>query len=367
MNIKFARKKNVLGCALSVLIAMALLVQAPGAVTTQSQTFCSSILPPGPGPALSNYASLDGLVGISLLILLTMSVIAGIVYVIGSSFRINSLVRFSKQEVGEIILTAIIVLIFIGTFAIGGAFKPPKIITITGAYNENVFIYDCGYLANSSISLIPLYFDVLIGQDMINLLSSLKITVMPEDFGFSDTPLSGYSVAASATGVVLNFSVVLTGLLVATAVLLGIFYALLPIFLFAGIILRTLPFTRAAGGAFLGLFIAFYIFFPNILHFTLTTLPTPPLILTPPSNVLNGILSNITNFVNIISTFGAILSSTLSPTALLSTVIGILVDNIYAAFAAIISLILSFDFMETMGDLLGSPSLQSGNTLKRLL
>ena len=40
---------------------------------------------------------------------------------------------------------------------------------------------------------------------------------------------------------------------------------------------------------------------------------------------------------------------------------------ILTIFVLIISLIVSYDFMELMGDALGAPSLSSSNTLKRVL
>jgi hypothetical protein len=48
----------------------------------------------------------------------------------------------------------------------------------------------------------------------------------------------------------------------------------------------------------------------------------------------------------------------------MQTVIG---TGLEVLFALVISFIISFDFMEAVGDLLGAPSLKSSNTLKKII
>ena len=353
-----------------VLVAILLLIVlvVPRATAQTSQAFCTAMIN-GPGAALSNYATLDKLVGISVLIMLAMAMVAAIAYMLGYSFRVGKLVSFGKQEIGEIVVTALIVLIFIGTFAMGGAFTPPKITTSSGAYSTAIFVSDCEGLANASLSLIPVYISVMVAQDLISVISSLTIKIEPEFFGGSFSPFAGYATVNNSIGILLNLSGAIAGLLIGMAVLMAVFYAILPFFLFAGIVLRTLPFTRAAGGAFLGLFAAFYIFFPILLHFMLATLPPSAAALGTSnfSSIFGGASGFASSPGSAFGTFISVTSGVLSPTTLLSTVVGILVANFYAVFALIFALIISFDFMEAMGDLLGSPSLSSRNTLNRLL
>ena len=353
------------GAVAAVALLLLMLLANTAGASSLSQSFCQSVIPSG-NSVLSTYASLKGLVGLSLIIMLTMGFLAGLAFMLGYVFRIDRLARFGIAEVGEILVTALVVLVFLGSFT---AFSPPKLLTGSGAYNSGIFMSDCEGLANASLGLVPVYIDIAVSQDVITLVSSLKIEVEPEYFGGSIMPLSGYSVVTQAIGLFFNLSGALAGLLIGVAILMGVFYAVLPFFLFAGIVLRTLPVTRAAGGAFLGLFMAFYIFFPILLHFMLAVLPASALPFTPPSvgGFFQGSVNVIYNIGGELANFFSIISNSFNPTALLSVLIGILVDNFYAVIGLIIAFIISFDMMEAMGDLLGAPSLSSRNTLNRLL
>ena len=253
-----ARKAALIAIALLALLA----VHTPSAQATNFCTGSSTnagVIPQPGTTLLSNTGSLNTILGLSLLIMLMMAAISGLLYAIGYSFRINGLVRASKQEFGEIAVTALIVFVLVGTFYVtaGLANTPPALIAGTGAYSRGVFVDDCNQLSSYALLLFEYSFDLGTVQDFTILVSSITVSLQPDNFGPIFTPLAGLYSSVHAIGLLFIFAGVMGGLLLAIGVALGIFYAIMPIFLFAGIILRTLPWTRAAGGSFLGLFIGF--------------------------------------------------------------------------------------------------------------
>ncbi len=362
MNFGLARVA-VLAVAMFTVLAIA----SPTAAATG--TFCSAAIPPTSQTPLGNYSSLSGILGISLLIMLVMALIVAAVYMIGYSARINKLVNFSKQEIGEIFVTVLVVLIFVGSFAATASFAPPTIISGTGAYNSQIFVDDCNLLTSPAIQLFTYYIDIAVSQDVQSLIGSLTINIMPYDFGVSFSPFAGLGTANAPVGLLLTGIGGLAGLLVAVSVVLGVFYSIMPLFLFAGIILRTLPWTRAAGGAFLGMFIAFYMVFPILLHFMLVAAPSttsngvPQL---PLSGVSSSLLGNASNFGAIFALVSSFVT-VFDPVQLVLFLIGLFAENFYAVFCIVFSFIIAFDFMEMAGDFLGAPSLSSGKSLKGLL
>ncbi|MEM3876738.1 MAG: hypothetical protein QXP24_03390, partial [Candidatus Micrarchaeaceae archaeon] len=129
-------------------------------------------------------------------------------------------------------------------------------------------------------------------------------------------------------------------------------------------ILRTIPWTRAAGGAFLGLFIAFYLMFPILLYFMLQASPSSSVL--PVINT-NSFLKSPNSFISSTGTFLTTVLQMISFDIVTPFINVIVEPMIFTIFVLIISLIISYDFMELMGDVLGAPSLSSSNTLKRVL
>ncbi len=363
MNIGFAKV-----AVLTVVMFTILAVSSPTADYTSS--FCSAAIPLTSLTPLGNYTSLSGILGISLLILLVMALIAALIYMIGYSAKVNKLVNFSKQEFGEIFVTVLVVLIFVGSFATASSFTAPKILSAAGAYNYNVFFNDCSILTTPAVQIFSYYIDLAVAQDIQALISSLKISIMPYNFGVTFSPFAGLSTANAPISMLLSALGGLAGLLIAVSIILGVFYAIMPLFLFAGIILRTLPWTRAAGGAFLGMFIAFYMVFPILLHFMLAAASASAIPNVPPGTPLSSFSSDILGNASNFGVIFAIMSSFLSvfdPAQLLLFLVGLFAQNFYAVFCVLFSFIISFDFMEAAGDLLGAPSLNSKQSLNKLL
>lgn len=355
-------------------LALLITLLMPSAHAFDATAFCNSIIPSS-SPGLTSFSTLDSLIGISLIIMLAMALVAGIAYMLGYSLSIDGLIEFSKEEFGEIVITIIVVFILVGTFSVTSTLTPPKLITNTGAYSRNVFINDCSELSSSSIALVPTFVDIAISQEALSLISSLKISIKPNDFGFSFSPLQGYGLVGNEVGNLMTMSALFAGMMIGVAALLGVFYAIMPFFLFIGIILRTLPFSRPAGGALLGLFAGFFIVFPILLYFMLSSFgPTVSAgslcyVFICSQSGVNGITAGIGG--NITGALGSIVASTslalLSPSVFIQAMLGLITADVFALFAIIFSFIVSYDFMEAVGDILGAPSLRSGNTLKRLL
>ena len=425
-----------------------------------------------------NSGAAQSILAVSLLIMIVMSFAIAIIYSIGYAFRLDKLLRFAKSEIGEIILTLLIVLLFIGTFTITSASIGTKnfFAAGSGVLNNNVFISDCSMLAQESFDLIGPMFGYGWQSVLLTMVGSLTIRLMPNYMGISFRPLAGIS----ALSPLINTFIFGTGgfimILMGVAVFIVIIYALFPLFLYLGIILRTLPWTRPAGGAFLGMFMAFYIMFPLLIYFLLVSyvpyLGTPGLsvqlntvnqgthdtitatclssqdgcqiqagpaqssgttkydyklvkqgtgtvsddsyissqkpgcygvvaidtdtgkyasqvitvnpVSAPCQSAVSysglvGTLSgqagsfNPTAYTSILSSASSDLNPYASapagsPSGLLNGFIYNQLEPVmYSLFSVALSLIISFDFMEAMGDVLGAPSLRSQNMLKRVL
>ena len=200
-------------------------------------------------------------------------------------------------------------------------------------------------------------------QDYYSIISHTKVDLAPNYFGYTFYPYVGLTVVNQIIKMMMEFIGVIIGLFFGLSVFLAIIYGLFPIFLYVGIVLRTIPWTRAAGGAFIGLFIGFYILLPLLLGFatsvSFSTISVSAfdssIFSISPSSLLNplGSLLTLVNFT--------------SGNILISFIEGVVAPCIYVIIGVVISIILSLDFAETMGDYLGAPSLSSSKALKGLV
>ncbi len=340
---------------------MLLFVHSPSA---QISTFCGAVIPTSSN-FFGNASAISSIFAISLVIMLLMAGISAMLWALGYSFRMNGLIRASRQELGEIAITMLVVFIFVGAFSAVSSLAtgPPSLLSGTGAYSASVFMDDCNQLVNHAQVLFQYSFDIGFINDLTLFASSLTIDLHPDGLGISFSPLSGYATATKVVGLLFIFTGVMAGLLLGVGVALGIFYVLMPIFLFAGIILRTLPWTRPAGGAFLGLFVGFYIVFPILLHFLLFN--SPPFAAAPP--VLGGSIWNFLANPGATFTLSAGLLQIIDPAFSTQIIITILIPALYATFSFAFSFIISFDFAEAAGAFLGSPTLRTSQALNKLL
>ena len=225
-------------------------------------------------PAIAAYSSYSGLISLALLIVMMMFILMGLLYGLGMAFRYDTLKNFVRTEYIEGFVS-IMIIVFIGA---GIAAFNGSISFITGLFS----LFSGGSIATSPLGLytslcnnifsnmivpgIVNYVWVLANQIMISVISGFTINLAPGHFGITFVPFAGFALVNQliwTEQAITMFMITTGGVMI---VMLFLIYYLFPIFLFVGVALRTFPWTRAAGGAFISLFIAFYIFFPAIMY-----------------------------------------------------------------------------------------------------
>ena len=338
----------------------------PGATTAptlENAAFCSGLF-----PTTGTTAGIpSGMIGTAVLIMLVMSAIMGMLYGIGFAFNISKLTQFSKIEFGEMAVTFILIGIFIGSIS---ATSPSGLLHIGPSTVSSTFIGSCQILSNNAISVLSnLLTYYLPASQVLSLFENFKVELLPLEFGFSFNPFVGYTLESHAINELFGFSTLMMMIFLGLVIFLGVIYNLFPLFLYLGIVLRTVPFTRAAGGAFIGLFVGFYIFFPFMFYALASSIPTTSQFFSYNGfvTVLNAI-SSATGISSIISVFTSMLTAVLNPFGIVNYLIeNTVVPFFYILLSLILSLMLSFEFAELIGDFLGAPSLNSKNTLRKII
>ncbi|MCW6159734.1 MAG: hypothetical protein LVQ95_01435 [Candidatus Micrarchaeales archaeon] len=356
--------------AMLVLLLVPLLSMVTGAQTVQqsaAQIYCANVITPQ-SPINAN------IVGDIIPILLTMTAIIALVYLFGYTFRIDKLLRFGKTEFGELIVTGIVVSAFIG-----------GIFAVSNPNNYyNAFNTDCQQLYTNFYIMLGEFRGILLSNFVISFISSTSFELDKNYWGIKDAaPLVGLSyISTVLLSTLTNVAFGIAGLQLAITLVLAIFFTLLPLFFYAGIIFRTFPWTRAVGGAFLGLFAAFYIAFPGLMSVMLVTYCQGAG--TPGGCTLPAAIGGA-NYIG--NQLGSVPSSSLSPlgdfsvfksyfsgwdfSALFfqfsSTISNVIAPSLSNIIAILVAFLISYDLMEALGDLLGSPSLSSSTTFRRLL
>lgn len=314
----------------------------------------------------------------SLLIMLIMLLITSVLYMLSYVLNLDLLKNLAKAEMGEVIITVIIIFVFFGffNFATAGTAGYAKV-------GRGLYVDDCTYISNTSIALFVPFLFVNFIRWLSELITSLQITIEPAFFGFSFSPLTGYNLFDTVLGILDDMTGAIIVVLLGTLLLLGLIFALFPLFLYAGIILRTLPWTRAAGGAFLGLFVGFYIVFPLLLHVFLSGYAAGqiPISSSLTENAVSGFAQTsdmqntgstyLSTTLNFFSTEAKQLYNSIGTSVTLGLINGyiyyVLEPAALALFAVIISFMVSFEFAELTGDLLGAPSLSTSGIFNKVL
>ncbi|MDE1810965.1 MAG: hypothetical protein KGH66_02915, partial [Candidatus Micrarchaeota archaeon] len=109
-----------------------------------------SIIDPARSIINVNNSAAQSLLSVSLVIMLIFSMLAAAAYGMGYAFHFDRLTKFARSEMNEIIITILVVLIFVGTFAVGNSVIGPNshLFAAGGGkiLNNNVFISDCSLL-----------------------------------------------------------------------------------------------------------------------------------------------------------------------------------------------------------------------------
>ncbi|MCL5679944.1 MAG: hypothetical protein M1465_01200 [Candidatus Marsarchaeota archaeon] len=356
-----ARHLSVIAMLLIMLAFLPGYAHAAGSgYSNESASFCSGIIQKTTTITSGNLLSSSTFV-ISIGLVALMFAIVGFTYAIGYAFGIGPLLNFSKTELGEIGITLIIIIVLLGTMAaITGGTSPGRIFSNYNFYG--IFNKDCYVMTLTALNTTSDFRGIAITQDIFSLMSSTKVSIDPNYFGFSMFPFVGLTVINQIIKMMMEFTGIIIALFFGISIFLAIIYGLFPIFLYVGIVLRTIPWTRAAGGAFLGLFIGFYILLPLLIGFVATA----SFVSLPPVSFPATSLFTISSVLNPIASLTG-LASLVNSNMIILFIEGVVAPSIYVIIGVVISIILSLDFAETMGDYLGAPSLSSSHALKGLV
>jgi len=323
--------------------------------------------------ALSDASTYKGLIGYSMLIILSVLMIVAFLYAIGIAFKINRLISFSKNEILENVLNFILILFVAGGIAgIDGVvigisqFSASAVSTTQTSITSTSSLYQstCEHYYGDAIGEVGNLVSLALTIFEFNIFSLFQIEYMPNGFGASFKPFVWLSLLSKMAS---SFSlpiVAITGIELTNVYLLAIIYYIFPLFLYLGILFRTFPWTRAIGGALLGLFISFYVFYPALIY-AISSLTTSA---NMKASAQTAIESNA-------ATLQGSLTTSINPGLSASSAFSSLIIE-YAKTIAIggintigilISLVICFDLIEAFGDLLGAPSLTHGGVLKKVI
>jgi len=366
---------------LLVILAAIILVRTSYAQTQTLPDPCNSLYQgelPSTFGALSNASTYKGLIGYSMLVILSVLMIVAFLYAIGMAFKINRLISFSKNEILENVLNFILILFVAGGIAgidgvvIGIAqFSASAVSTNQQSITSTSSLYysACEYYYGDAIgeigNLIPLALTVF----MFNIASSFQFNFMPNGFGASLRPFAWLGLLSKMVGSFSMPIVAITGIELINVYLLAIIYYIFPLFLYLGILFRTFPWTRAIGGALLGLFISFYVFYPALIYAISSITASSSMQASAQNSIIDSANELRTNL------FTSSLTTSINPGLTISTIFSSLIIEYIEIIAIggintigiLISLVICFDLIEAFGDLLGAPSLTHGGVLKKVI
>ena len=389
-------------CRISALAAVALLLLAAMPSAGVMQDICSGtstgagIIPQTPVIGTGG-TGVTSVVGLTVIVILSVVLVMAALYMVSKVANLPSLENLVKVEFAEMAGTGIIIAIFFGAFftaALAGA-AGTTTTNPTLHFNgpgRSVFVNDCMMIGNESIGMVlPIMASGTVNF-VINLVDSATIKITPGGFGFTVSPLSGLSMITATMTELGEIVTLFLMALLAINLALGLIYGLFPIFLYLGIVFRALPWTRAAGGIFIAMFIGFYVVFPLMLNATIggfSAASYNSVTAYYSSDAANGIAAFTSNTAVVnIGTIGqqaGLLSSasgalTFSGNVLRSmagypngygVINGYIADFMGPPIMVIIEIAFSFivalDFADILSDILGAPSLSTERLLGRML
>jgi hypothetical protein len=327
-------------------------------------------------------------------------IVLSVVYAIGAAFGIHKLVAFVRAEYMEQILNIMIVVVitaslsfaystlnFFSSIAGGLGFSTASITTgsaVTALYSSLCSDIMTTQVLPSLTSIVKTFVILLPFEIVQNAYFSFSVSGPVSNFIPQGTiqPFEGMGPMVSVTFLQMGTMFLFLFLGVGVIFLLYIFYFLFPLFLYVGLVLRSLPWTRPAGGSLIALFISFFIIFPSILFPFLALAPTPTTISqkivcssSPFCSSGSGSISlDISSLSRIAYSFISLLAPGGANVAIGDAfIITLQIFAISAANSALealgfgIAFVVAYDMLEMVGDLLGAPSLQSGKLMNKLI
>lgn len=344
-------------------------------------------------PVLATITGYGSIINISLLIILMVFLALGVAYAFGYAFHIDSLITFAKTELLEGFGNLIIIAVVGGgiSFAVGAVYFFANFAALgagagiaPSASSYGLYTTICANVQNNIIlSGLSNWFGIFVNLYITNFFATssppaggLTIHLMPNNFGIAFVPFQGLSLVTTLLwdAQTTYFGAMFLGMFI--IVLLFMVYFLFPLFFYVGIVLRSFPWTRPAGGSLIALFIAFYIIFPALIYPFSVTNPASD------AHIGQGFCSNpqIPSSMQILCSSQGFLSTSFGKYINLITFNfgDIYYDDVYSFIdgieftglnlvGLIIALLVSYELVEKIGNLLGSPSLQGSRALSRIL
>ncbi|MEM3781455.1 MAG: hypothetical protein QXT43_00630 [Candidatus Micrarchaeaceae archaeon] len=347
-------------------------------------------------------SSYSALLAISLLIVLAVLLVMSIAYAFGRAFGIPGLVELVKKEYIESIFNIFLIVAvvgglgiadkavsFLGNVAIASLGQSTPAVSVSstsglfGALCTNYLRNGIGYgITNIIYLLAPNIIDASILQQLtisVNYASTFTVT----GFAYSYSPFSGIYPFVSIIGTEISAVYSLIAINLGISFLLGIIYDLFPLLFYLGILFRSFPWTRAAGGSLVALFISFFIVFPSILYAfsiiqtnTVTAQQTSGIIASSVfgASVLTSLLSNSYEFLASLYNFATSELQSILSGVNLATIFtemkdfaGFFAYGVLQLLGLVIAVVVSFDLLEGLSDLLGAPSLEGSRLLQKVI
>lgn len=265
-----------------------------------SQTYCTDLFNNVHGIVNSNIYTLstfNDLISFTGLIIIVVIMFMSLIYGLGIALGLDSFKQFAKTEYLESAVNLLILLFVVGAVFTANGFTSffsnlssstvPSttggVTTYSGGGIKNLYINICNNILNLQVFTGALIiFGTFIELVGYNLLAGINIGFSfsgKNGFSFGNllpsvsiTPLAGLGITV---GFIYNeFSALsgFIGLSIATILLLFVIYFLFPLLFYVGVLLRSFPWTRAAGGSLIALFVSFFLIFPSVFSvFTFST------------------------------------------------------------------------------------------------
>ena len=360
--------------------------------------------------AVSTPSTYSNILDFSLLIILLVLVVLGIIYAIGYSMKIDKLLNYSKTELLESVFNVIIIaaiaggmilvfsgISFITSIANAGLSSAQSAINSLGGTTvsfstiqvknaHDLYVGICDNYGSSLMGITYNLFDLYALGLLQMFAQGFKIELMPNSGGFlmltpgvTLAPLAGLSPSMQVISYFFTMVSAFAAILIGIPLLLFFIYYLFPFFLYAGILFRSFPWTRAAGGTLLALFISFYVVFPSLIYpfSVLSTTSIGNAYTTPTassgSQIINykliggrfvmPIISSGSLNINTWGQLGSLIN--LGP-MILGYVEG-LSGVILQVIGLMMALVISYDLVEMFGKLLGAPSVSARKMLSKVV
>lgn len=208
-------------------------------------------------------------VNIAILAMLTMFFAVGIIYMVGTGFGMPALVAWCKNEVFQVSATAL--MLFLMIFAITGVDGATR--GLVGS--EALTFYDVqpsdfalmkvaqGHMQCQSEFIWSTYNYVIVATAPLAIIYSSTIHIRPLRMGFSIQPAK--FIQPIMDNVHIGTTLLGSGAWASKLIWMLLMFAqdtMFAIFLPLGVVLRSLPFTRAIGGTLIAIALAFYVALP---------------------------------------------------------------------------------------------------------